>query len=233
MPQEKTLKLLLGLLLLASCLSARAWTRVDLQEPSDAHQDEKQWEQAALQLDGRAAEDPGGGHPSVEGKTSKTACDIGSNSRRGYLNKLVEATALDNGNQVANVAFVKTHKTASTTLASIMYRYAARHHLKLSYFGGSSSVTNLTSAATEMRESGQRVDLMHYHITPNAQYEGTWKDAVTYYRTIMRNPDDINFVTVLREPRSHLLSYYYYFIQPRNQQSIEEFLLSAHGRKHA
>lgn len=33
--------------------------------------------------------------------------------------------------KVANVAFVKTHKTASTTLAAIMYRYAARHDLKV------------------------------------------------------------------------------------------------------
>ncbi|CAB1115715.1 unnamed protein product [Ectocarpus sp. CCAP 1310/34] len=108
-----------------------------------------------------------------------------------------------------------------------MYRYAARHHLELSYFGGS-SVTNLRSAANETKQNGQRVDLMHYHISPRGQYMGTWNEAVTHYRVIMRNPDDINFITVLREPRSHLLSYYYYFLQPLHQQSIEEFLLSGH-----
>ncbi|CAB1097982.1 unnamed protein product [Ectocarpus sp. CCAP 1310/34] len=55
MPHDLNLKLLLGLLLLASCLSVRAWTRVpDLQrEPSEAHQDANQWEEAVLQLDGR------------------------------------------------------------------------------------------------------------------------------------------------------------------------------------
>ncbi|CAB1103890.1 unnamed protein product [Ectocarpus sp. CCAP 1310/34] len=76
---------------------------------------------------------------------------------------------------------------------------------QLSYFGGSSSVTSLRSAANKTKQSGQRVDLMHYHITARGQYWGTWNEAETYYRDIMRNPDDINFVTVLREPRSHLL----------------------------
>ncbi|CAM9325575.1 unnamed protein product [Ectocarpus sp. 12 AP-2014] len=236
MPQHDTLKLLLALLLSASCLSAKAWARgPDLQgEPSDAHKDAHQWEGAVLRLDGRAAQEPGGtaqDHPFVDGEMNMTACDVESKSRRGYLNKLLEATALDSDNQVANVAFVKTHKTASTTVAAIMYRYAARHQLKLSYFGGSSSVTMLSSAARETIQSGQRVDLMHYHISARGQYKGTWNKAVTYYRKIMRNPDDINFVTVLREPRSHLLSYYYYYIQPQNEQSIEDFLLSAHGDK--
>ncbi|CAB1115714.1 unnamed protein product [Ectocarpus sp. CCAP 1310/34] len=55
MPQDLNLKLLLGLLLLASCLSARASTWVpDLQEPYEAHQDANQWEEAVLRLDGRA-----------------------------------------------------------------------------------------------------------------------------------------------------------------------------------
>eukprot|EP00903_Cladosiphon_okamuranus_P011852 g11134.t2 len=129
--------------------------------------------------------------------------------------------------QVSNVAFFKTHKTASTTLAAIMYRYAVRHDLKLSHFGHSTSV-NLESAAAQTKKSRRLVDIMHYHITPKGQYQGTWDEAVKYYRGIMRHPDRINFITVLREPRSHLLSYYYYYLQPRNQLSIEEFLMSPH-----
>eukprot|EP00752_Nemacystus_decipiens_P007990 g7138.t1 len=137
-------------------------------------------------------------------------------STRSYLNGLVQATAAGKGNQVSNVAFVKTHKTASTTLAAIMYRYAVRHDLKT-------------------KQSRQLVDIMHYHITPKGQYRGTWDEAAKYYRGIMRHPDRINFVTVLREPRSHLLSYYYYYIQPRNQLSIEEFFMNAqdpHDKDH-
>lgn len=48
---------------------------------------------------------------------------------------------------------------------------------------------------------------MHYHITANGHYKGSWSNAVKYYRRIMRHPDQINFVTALREPRSHLLRY--------------------------
>ncbi|CAN0088221.1 unnamed protein product, partial [Ectocarpus sp. 6 AP-2014] len=251
MTRDRPLNLLL--LLLAPFLPAGAWTRVpDMQQlaPSDAHQDaEQHWEGAVFWLDKRAAQGVkhdrsssaqqrslaaegdeatettqglGGvaqDHPSLEGRTK---------SRRSYLNELVEATMLDTDSQVANVAFVKTHKTASTTLAAIMYRYAARHELKLSHFGGGSAVS-LKSAAAKTKEDRQLVDIMHYHITTQGQYTGTWDEAVKYYRRIMRDPDDINFVTVLREPRSHLLSYYYYYIQPRNQISIEEFLMHTAG----
>lgn len=34
--------------------------------------------------------------------------------------------------QLCNIAFVKTHKTASTTLAYLLFRYGRRHHKKVS-----------------------------------------------------------------------------------------------------
>ncbi|CAM9149905.1 unnamed protein product [Ectocarpus sp. 4 AP-2014] len=213
MTRDRSLNLLL--LLLAPFLPAGAWTRVsDMQQlaPSDAHQDaEQRWEGAVFWFDKRAAQGvkhdrltspqqrslavevdeanrttPGlggaaQGRPSLEG---------GTKSKRSYLNELVEATILDTDSQVANVAFVKTHKTASTTLAAIMYRYAARHELKLSHFGGGSTIS-LKSAAAKTKEDRQLVDIMHYHITTQGQYTGTWDEAVKYYRRIMRDPDDI------------------------------------------
>lgn len=39
-------------------------------------------------------------HPSVEGEMGATAGEVDPTPRRGYLNKLVEATALDTENQV-------------------------------------------------------------------------------------------------------------------------------------
>ncbi len=59
-----------------------------------------------------------------------------------------------------------------------------------------------------------RCDIMHYHLSAFGQYTGTWKNAEVAYRKILRDPEKVNFITVMREPRSHLLSYYYYFIQP-------------------
>jgi len=57
------------------------------------------------------------------------------------------------------------------------------------------------------------VDFMHYHMTVNEIHAAPWKNLDTLYRTIMRDPDRINYVTILREPREHLISFYYYFLE--------------------
>ena len=53
---------------------------------------------------------------------------------------------------------------------------------------------------------------MHYHIGTSSRLGYAWDAVAEQYKTIMRDPDNINFVTVFREPRSHFLSYYYYFV---------------------
>ena len=53
---------------------------------------------------------------------------------------------------------------------------------------------------------------MHYHIGTSSSLGHTWNAVAEQYKTIMRDPDNINFVTIFREPRSHFLSYYYYFV---------------------
>lgn len=63
-----------------------------------------------------------------------------------------------------------------------------------------------------MENAGGRVDIMHYHIGTSNDLTSTWEVAEEYYRQIMRDPSSINFVTILREPREHFLSYYYYFV---------------------
>jgi len=59
----------------------------------------------------------------------------------------------------------------------------------------------------QTRKTGQFVDMVHYHTSATGKFNGTWPEAVAHYRNMMRNPDHINFVTVLREPRSHFLRY--------------------------
>eukprot|EP00904_Undaria_pinnatifida_P012461 jgi/Undpi1/8345/HiC_scaffold_25.g10813.m1 len=153
-----------------------------------------------------------------------TDAQVAGASNRDYLNGLVEASVAKTANQTANVAYVKTHKTGSSTMASIMYRYAKRHDLERNSNHTSAREAYLVSAV-EHGEAG-RVDIMHYHITPKGQYLYPWSEARKNYRGIMRDPDHINFITIMREPRSHFLrSYYYYFIQPENQLSIEEYFL--------
>lgn len=60
----------------------------------------------------------------------------------------------------------------------------------------------------QTRDTGDVVDIMHYHISGHGKYQGNWSKAKRHYRDIMRDPDNINYVTVLRDPRSHLIRYY-------------------------
>ncbi|CAN0404156.1 unnamed protein product [Ectocarpus sp. 12 AP-2014] len=69
------------------------------------------------------------------------------NTRKEYLNRLVEASALDTGNQVSNVAFVKTRDTGSTTLGTLLHRYGRRHNLQVAHFPGYGSTIPIVEAA--------------------------------------------------------------------------------------
>lgn len=65
-----------------------------------------------------------------------------------------------------------------------------------------------------LQEGGGRVDVMHFHIGKYWNLGCTWDEAEQHYRDIMRDPARVNFITMFREPREHLLSFYYYFIAP-------------------
>lgn len=67
---------------------------------------------------------------------------------------------------------------------------------------------------SQIRASGERVDIMHYHYTSSGTFNGRWEHVKEMYSDIMMADERVNFITVLRDSRSHFLSYYYYFIQP-------------------
>lgn len=53
--------------------------------------------------------------------------------------------------QLSNIAFIKTHKTASTTLASILYRYGMRHDSNIANFEQGSTFIDLEAASKLVR----------------------------------------------------------------------------------
>lgn len=55
--------------------------------------------------------------------------------------------------QLVNIAFIKTHKTASTTLASIFYRYGKRHDSNIAKFQAGGTVVDLDLAANQARNT--------------------------------------------------------------------------------
>ncbi|CAM9634401.1 unnamed protein product, partial [Ectocarpus sp. 8 AP-2014] len=136
---------------------------------------------------------------------------MAGNAMREYLNLLVDESVAATKNQTCNIAFVKTHKTASTTAATLLYRYGKRHDLNVAHFHGHQSSIELPEA---IEDSGKPVDLMHYHHAWDGFYEGGWAEAKAAYKKIMRDPTKVNLVTVMREPVAHYMSYYYYFLQP-------------------
>ncbi|CAM9891608.1 unnamed protein product [Ascophyllum nodosum] len=75
---------------------------------------------------------------------------------------------------------------------------------------------------------------MHLHIGNPFNLKCTWEEVRDRYRTVMRDPDNINFVTIVREPREHVLSYFYCCMSPTmDHKSITEYFkeLDKSGRK--
>lgn len=71
---------------------------------------------------------------------------------RGELNDLVAKSVARTEGRQNNVVFVKTHKTGSTTLASVVYRYGLRHGLRVARFDVEGTAVTLNHAAEQVRE---------------------------------------------------------------------------------
>ncbi|CAM9404122.1 unnamed protein product [Ascophyllum nodosum] len=145
-----------------------------------------------------------------------------------YLNNLLAETVIDNG-QKSNIAFIKTHKTGGT-LSTLLARYAQKHRLKIVYYnhvknGHRVFLPVVDVAPKILEECGGRVDMIHYHICgPLAGlHNRNREDIESGYKAIMRDPENINYITIIREPREHLLSFYCYFIEPFSKISIGDF----------
>lgn len=54
---------------------------------------------------------------------------------------------------------------------------------------------------------------MHYHIDTDTPRQLRWANAKGVYKDVMRDPEDINFITIFREPRERLLSFYSFFVE--------------------
>lgn len=76
-------------------------------------------------------------------------------------------------------------------------------------------------------ESRTFLDIMHYHIDTPTPRQKRWALVKEHYKGVMRDPQHINFVTILREPRDRLLSYYTFFVEFKTLVSYHE----GQGRK--
>ena len=59
------------------------------------------------------------------------------------------------------------------------------------------------------------MDVFHYHHAWDGYFKSTWGEAKRLFGEIMAEPaSEINYVTVLRDPVEHWLSYFYFYFQP-------------------
>ncbi|CAM9464061.1 unnamed protein product [Phaeothamnion confervicola] len=145
---------------------------------------------------------------------------------RTELNALVDASVARTAQQRCNVAFIKTHKTASTTMTSILYRYGARHNKTIARFDVKGTSCTLEKAAEDVSlGKAPRSDIFHYHYVWDGIFKGGEFDYIEHkYRQIMSLDSPMDFVSVLREPIRHYLSYYYFYYEPLKHVQIEEYL---------
>ena len=125
---------------------------------------------------------------------------------------------------VDHVVFLKTHKTASTTVAGIFDRYTLKHHLNLALppagelrFNIHELFSRTSVRSTSGKSSTWERNRDGFHmLTSHTRYNRRELDAVVH---------NAKYVTILREPFAQFVSAFYYFHFdeqfPANQSSGE------------
>lgn len=133
---------------------------------------------------------------------------------------------------VRSAVFYKTHKTASTTVADIFFRYGTRRGLKM--YRPPSVVTRV--APGQVRYTPHHfihTNVMNRRVVPAElsffHFDATganvsWPAIRQWYHTAVPNA---KFITIAREPISHYLSYYYFFIEPMPRSLLLEEYVDA------
>ena len=130
---------------------------------------------------------------------------------------------------IDHVALFKTHKTASTTLASLLFRYAARHQSRVFKCNSASTVIAIDDGCWRTAWHADKAyterlsfNFVLYHISVRGD-ELTVRigDVMTLYNSIVRDPW---LLTTLRNPRSHCLSWLCYYMLPQNMTQLEDMI---------
>eukprot|EP00730_Choanoeca_flexa_P014292 TRINITY_DN6200_c0_g1_i1.p1 TRINITY_DN6200_c0_g1~~TRINITY_DN6200_c0_g1_i1.p1 ORF type:complete len:536 (+),score=121.11 TRINITY_DN6200_c0_g1_i1:138-1610(+) len=118
--------------------------------------------------------------------------------------------------RVVKVVSPKTHKTGSSTLGSVLFRYGARNKLRM--FGKGNwaffPYGTLSRTLKDPCEKGQ-YDLDFHHLTPNGNFRSTYASVEAFYKHITNESAPAK-IAVIREPKSQLTSYAYYYHVPGN-----------------
>ncbi|KAF1668548.1 Galactosylceramide sulfotransferase, partial [Aptenodytes patagonicus] len=123
------------------------------------------------------------------GKAPAVANGTGSPSGRSCLPKL-------------NIMFMKTHKTASSTILNILFRFGEKHRLKFAFPNGRNDFYYPSYF--------ERSQVQHYR--PGACFNIICNHMRFHYEEVRKLlPADATFVTVLRDPAYLFESSFHYF----------------------
>eukprot|EP00055_Hartaetosiga_balthica_P005005 m.13994 g.13994 ORF g.13994 m.13994 type:complete len:512 (+) comp4237_c0_seq1:24-1559(+) len=108
-----------------------------------------------------------------------------------------------------NIKYIKTHKTGSSTLGSIMYRFGARHDLVM-YKSPSHGLK--IDAPKNQNTVPSNIVVHHYAgIATNLRSIEQWDRAYEWYNEVVPNG---KYITIVRDPISHYLSYFSFYNEP-------------------
>ncbi|KAK0055736.1 galactosylceramide sulfotransferase [Biomphalaria pfeifferi] len=110
---------------------------------------------------------------------------------------------------IKNVVFIKTHKTGSSTIANIMFRFGLRHNLNFAL----PNTKLYTIDFNYMSKPGEVMTLDFFYPLPdNQEYNILAHHSIynrTFYHQVM--PKNTTYISILREPFAQMVSTYEYY----------------------
>ncbi|XP_003728912.2 galactosylceramide sulfotransferase-like [Strongylocentrotus purpuratus] len=132
-----------------------------------------------------------------------------------------------------NLAFIKTHKTGSTTVASIMHRYALSHRLSCVGYKSDPARGHIRFDMLNKRSNRKFIPPLGVGVGDYANYKGynMLTVHVRYQPKILKlfMAEGTKYVTILREPSSHFESAFTFFgaekslFRTRHSDNIAKF----------
>ena len=124
-----------------------------------------------------------------------------------------------------NVALYKTHKTASTTLASVLFRFAARHQSKIFQLNNGTVISKMLWPTWEARPGLIKQfesNMVLQHLSGNGKdFSLTLDKAFYFFNYAIKNP---KIITILRNPIAQTLSWTCFYLLPQSLQDVPRYL---------
>ena len=114
---------------------------------------------------------------------------------------------------IRHVAAPKLHKTGSTLLAGLLFRYCGRHGLRIWHKGQWAFMPFGTVLKPPPEEDKWKYNMVLDQVTARGTFRGPLEKLTDFYRHMI-SPDTA-MVAMLREPKQHWISYLYYYVIPK------------------